>query len=161
MRKQSEGLTKEYDRLLEEHAKLQVSTLVCSVASDQNLPPPPTPPAPRAGTEQAHPQPSLPGRAFERPRWQTGCSVSHCPALPPLLLRLGLEKSLPSSASLGPAAGTCFQPRGVWLGRWQPLAKVASAMGPLHCGRPSPVPGVSSFERSSSYLCAWSVVWGP
>lgn len=27
MRKQSEGLTKEYDRLLEEHAKLQVSTL--------------------------------------------------------------------------------------------------------------------------------------
>ena len=46
MRKQSEGLTKEYDRLLEEHAKLQVSMLVCSVASDQNLPPPPTPPAP-------------------------------------------------------------------------------------------------------------------
>lgn len=26
MRKQSEGLTKEYDRLLEEHTKLQVST---------------------------------------------------------------------------------------------------------------------------------------
>lgn len=35
MRKQSEGLTKEYDRLLEEHAKLQVSPPV-SLCPGQN-----------------------------------------------------------------------------------------------------------------------------
>lgn len=37
MRKQSEGLTKEYDRLLEEHAKLQVSCtcgLLCWMGSE-------------------------------------------------------------------------------------------------------------------------------
>lgn len=29
MRKQAEGLTKEYDRLLDEHSKLQVRACVC------------------------------------------------------------------------------------------------------------------------------------
>lgn len=33
MQKQSEGLTKEYDRLLEEHAKLQVSVSLSVGAS--------------------------------------------------------------------------------------------------------------------------------
>ncbi|KAF3812453.1 hypothetical protein GH733_019589 [Mirounga leonina] len=50
MRKQSEGLTKEYDRLLEEHAKLQVSRtcgLLCWRGSEPPpFPPPPPPPPP-------------------------------------------------------------------------------------------------------------------
>lgn len=59
MRKQSEGLTKEYDRLLEEHAKLQVSgmcALLCRVGS-----------APRtlSSTERAHPQPGLPRQSLQ------------------------------------------------------------------------------------------------
>lgn len=55
MRKQSEGLTKEYDRLLEEHAKLQVSctsSLLCWRESKPPHPCTPVPPhlhRPRAG----------------------------------------------------------------------------------------------------------------
>lgn len=62
MRKQSEGLTKEYDRLLEEHAKLQVSMLWSPLVHGIRVLRPASPDT--SGAPSRHragsPQPSLP-----------------------------------------------------------------------------------------------------
>ncbi|XP_020935331.1 B-cell receptor-associated protein 31 isoform X1 [Sus scrofa] len=94
MRKQSEGLTKEYDRLLEEHTKLQVSTPPPPALLERD----PAPPPERA--QSWLPILSASGRTcpWERPRQRAGCLLS--PPVP--LFPLAAE----SGASLGPTAGT-------------------------------------------------------
>lgn len=94
MRKQSEGLTKEYDRLLEEHTKLQVSTPPAPALLERD----PAPPPERA--QSWLPILSASGRTcpWERPRQRAGCLLS--PPVP--LFPLAAE----SGASLGPTAGT-------------------------------------------------------
>ena len=76
MRKQSEGLTKEYDRLLEEHAKLQVSML--SLLCCNRAPPP------RAGAEQASHSLSL--RANLSPSRGLGSKLAAFSPSPPFFL---------------------------------------------------------------------------
>lgn len=100
MRKQSEGLTKEYDRLLEEHAKLQVSMPWPALLGRG-----PSPPSRALG----RPLPSC-CRPFEK-----GADLS-CSFLPPSLLDLSL-KNLPSIANLDPAARTLSWAGGAWPDR--------------------------------------------
>lgn len=67
MRKQSEGLTKEYDRLLEEHTKLQVSTS-CPALLAWRVPLPLAPPS----QSQCRPVPSW--AASAEPRGNPHCA---------------------------------------------------------------------------------------
>ncbi|EPQ20200.1 B-cell receptor-associated protein 31 [Myotis brandtii] len=106
MRKQSEGLTKEYDRLLEEHRKIQVS-MPCPALLEGR---------PLCTGEAA----ALLLQALQEPL-AVGAAPSLSLPLSPLLL------------NLGPAARTLSWAGGVWSSRWQPLTKVVLAVGLASC----------------------------
>lgn len=101
MRKQSEGLTKEYDRLLEEHSKMQVSM-------------------PQPALLDGRPLCAEEATALLPQALQEALAVGTVPSL-----------SLPLSLlllSLGPAA--FLWAGGMWPSRWQPLTKVGLASCP-------------------------------
>lgn len=106
MRKQSEGLTKEYDRLLEEHTKIQVS-MPCPALLDG--------------------RPLCMGKASALllQALQEALAVGSAPSLLLLLSPLLL--------SLDPATRTLSWAGGVWPSRWQPLTKVVLAVGLASC----------------------------